>query len=188
MDERQNQSTISRRNMLRALGAAACAASMPNSALGTPAQQEAPATHNWMLVGSQTAFLSHLPMFQKLNPAGTDYLTPHRFQVILQASFAGRSGDLGSLYFADRRSHPDIKMFTVSPAAEFVLPRIAAPSPLKSFQGTVLRGHLERGGKPIRGLQKVAVNIQQIVHFHKFDPAAQAPSALEYLLFGRGPD
>jgi hypothetical protein len=95
---------------------------------------------------------------------------------------------LGTLYFADRRSHPDIKMFTVSPATPFVLPRVAAPSPLTSFQGTVLRGHLERGGKPIRGLQNIAVNIRKIVHFHKFDPAAQAPSSLEYLLFGRGPE
>jgi len=186
MDERQNQSTISRRNMLRALGAAACAASMPNSALGTPAQQEAPATHNWMLVGSQTAFLSHLPMFEKLNPAGTDYLTPHRFQVILQASFTSRGSDVSPLYFADRRDHTNVKMFTVSPAKDFVLAQVISSPPLKSFQSTVFRGHLDRGGQPIRGLQNVAVNIQKIVHFHKFDPTAQAPRALEYLLFGRG--
>jgi len=77
-------------------------------------------------------------------------------------------------------------MFTVSPAKNFVLPQVVAAPPLKSFQGTVFRGHLERGGQPVRGLQDVAVNISKIVHFHKFDPTAQAPRALEYLLFGRG--
>ena len=155
MDNKQNQSTLSRRAMLRTLGAAACAASMPSSALGSPAPQEAPATHNWMLVGSQTAFLSHLPMFEKLNPAGTDYLTPHRFQVILQASFTSRGSDVSPLYFADRRDHKNVKMFTVSPSKDFVLAQVVSSPPLKSFQATVFRGHLERGGQPIRGLQNV---------------------------------
>lgn len=177
---------ISRRHLLHALAVAAYSTSQPNTARGQPAAKEAPATHNWMLVGSQTAFLSHLPMFEQLNSDGTDYLTPHRFQVILQATFNNRGKDVGQLYFADRRSHPEIKMFTVSPAKDFVLPQIAAPPRLTSFQGTILRGHLERGGKPIPGLENVAVKIQKVVHFHKFDPAAQAPRTLEYLLFGRG--
>ena len=148
MDDKQIKSTLSRRAMLRTLGAAAYAASMPDSILGGPAQQEAPATHNWMLVGSQTAFLSHLPMFEKLNPAGTDYLTPHRFQVILQASFTSRGSDVSPLYFTDRQNHASVKMFTVSPAKDFVLPQVIAAPPLKSFPGTVFRGHLERGGQP----------------------------------------
>jgi len=78
MYDKQIKSTVSRRAMLRTFGAAAYVASLPDAILGRPAQQEPPATHNWMLVGRQTAFLSHLPMFEKLNPAGTDYLTPHR--------------------------------------------------------------------------------------------------------------
>ena len=68
----------------------------------------------------------------------------------------------------------------------FVLPQVAAPTPLTSFQGNVFRGHLERRGQRITGLQDVAVNIQRVVHFHKFDPAATPPAAQEYLLFGRG--
>jgi hypothetical protein len=187
MDNKRNQPTLSRRAVLRTLGTAACAASIPSSILGSPApQEEAPATHNWMLVGSQTAFLSHLPMFEKLNSAGTDYLTPHRFQVILQASFTSRGSDVSPLYFTDRRAHKNVKMFTVSPAKDFVLAQVVSAPPLKSFPATVFRGHLERGGQPIRGLQDVAVNIQKIVHFHKFDPTAQKPPTLEYLLFGRG--
>jgi hypothetical protein len=139
-----------------------------------------------MLVGSQTAFLSHLPMFEELNATGTDYLTPHRFQVILCASFTASDKNIDSLYFADRLKNPDVKMFTVTPGTPFVLPRVAAPSSLKSFQGTVFRGHLERGGVSVVGLQNVAVNIQSVVHFRKFDPAVEAPAALAYLLFGGG--
>ena len=30
------------------------------------------------------------------------------------------------------------------------------------------------------------MNIRRVVHFHKFDPAAAAPAALGYLLFGSG--
>jgi hypothetical protein len=139
-----------------------------------------------MLVGAQTAFLSHLPMFDRLNPKGTDYVTPHRFQVILQAAFAAGGQDASPLYFAERLKNPDVKMFTVEPADLFVLPQIAAKPPITSFPGKVFRGHLERGGKPISGLENVAVNIQSVVHFHKFDPKVAAPTSLEYLLFGKG--
>lgn len=186
MDDKQSGLAVSRRGLLRALAVTACSTARPNFAQGDPASDEAPAVHNWMVLGSQTVFLSHLPMFERLNHAGTEYVTPHRFQVILQATFNGRGRDLAALYFADRRSNPNVKMFSVNPTTPFVLPRVTAPSPLTSFQATVFRGHLERGGEPIRGLQDVAVSIQKVVHFHKFDPAAQAPASLEYLLFGRG--
>jgi hypothetical protein len=187
MKDNQSRLVISRRELLQALSVTAWSAYWPSSARGEPAPQEdAPALHNWMLVGSQTAFLSHLPMFEKLNAVRTEYQTPHRFQVILEGSFSSSGKDVGSLYFAERRSHPDVKMFTVRPDRLFVLPRVAASSPLTSFPATVFRGHLERDGKPVSGLQNVTVNIKKIVHFHKFDPAVQAPRTLEYFLFGRG--
>jgi hypothetical protein len=186
MNDKPNVQAISRRGMLSALAAAAFTTSQSKSARGAPSPEEAPATHKWMLVGSQTAFLSHLPMFEMLNAAKTEYMTPHRYQVILQASFNSGGKDVTPLYSADRQSHPEVKMFTVVPEALFALPQFAAPSPLTSFQATVFRGHEERGGKPIKGLQSIAVNIQKVVHFQKFDPAAKPPSALEYFLFGRG--
>lgn len=162
MSHRQQEQDISRRALL---GRIALAGSiLPNLTYGAPAPKEGPAVHNWMLVGGQTAFLSHLPMFEQLNPAGTDYLTPHRFQVILRAAFAVGGRDASPLYFADRAKNPDVKMFTVKPAKPFVLPQTTTPPLLTSFQGTVFRGHLERDGKPVSGLEKVAVNIQNVVH------------------------
>lgn len=177
---------ISRREFVwNSLAVVACSTFRASAQL-TPFSEEAPATHNWMLVGSHTAFLSHLPMFDHLNEDGTDYVTPHRFQVILQASFESRRSDVTNLYFADRQSHPATKMFTVSPTDDFVLPRLAATPPLSSFKATVFQGHLERSGRPIPGLEDVKIKVQRVVHFHKFDSKAQAPDTLEYLLFGRG--
>ena len=56
MNEKTNVPAISRRGMLSALAAAAYTASQSKSARGAPPPEEAPATHNWMLVGSQTAY------------------------------------------------------------------------------------------------------------------------------------
>src|SRR5437764_6564841 len=113
MSKRQYEQDISRRALLG--GMALAGSVLPNLAYSAAGPKEGPAVHNWMLVGSQTAFLSHLPMFERLNSAGTDYLTPHRFQVILQAAFAIGGHDVSSLYFADRAKNPDVKMFTVKP-------------------------------------------------------------------------
>src|SRR4051794_1835020 len=111
---------LSRRDSLRVLTLTACSASLRGT-LRAAAGGEPVATHNWMLLGGQTAFLSHLPMFDGLNSDETEYTTPHRFQVILQVSFGSRSKPLDSLYFADRRSNPAVAMFTVKPSREFIL-------------------------------------------------------------------
>ena len=178
------QQKMSRRTLFGAMALAGSV--LPNLARGAAEPKEEPGVHNWMLVGGQTAFLSHLPMFDHLNPTGTDYLTPHRFQVILRAGFTVAGRDASSMYFADRTKNTGVKIFTVQPAKPFVLPQVAAAPALTSFAGTVFRGHLERGGKPVSGLEKVTVNIQSVIHFHKFDPKAAAPQSLEYLLFGNG--
>lgn len=163
-----------------------CCAFRTSGQAAPPPKADAPATHNWMLVGSQTAFLSHLPMFDHLNESGSEYVTPHRYQVILQASFKRGTTDVTEIYFVDREKHQATKMFTVSPTRDFVLPDLAANQSITSFDGTVFRGHLERGGKPISKLDNVAVTVDRVVHFHKFDPTAKAPDTLEYFIFGRG--
>jgi hypothetical protein len=179
--------TISRRQFVGSgLAFAGCSVFRTSGQAAPPPKRDAPATHNWMLVGGQTAFLSHLPMFDHLNESGSEYVTPHRYQVILQASFKRDTTDSTGIYFADRKNHPATKMFTVSPTQDFVLPDVAANQPLTSFTGTVFRGHLERGGKPISKLDDVTVTADRVIHFHKFDPAVNAPDALEYFVFGRG--
>lgn len=37
-------------------------------------------------------------------------------------------------------------------------------------------------------LENVQVSIKRVIHFRQFDPKAQTPTQLEYLLFGKGPE
>jgi hypothetical protein len=155
-------------------------------------------THNMLVVGEQTVYLSHLPMFQGMNDDGIDYGSPHRYQVILEATFSGASGNLTQAYSADRKSHPTERMYTLNPAL-FVLPDLEpSGKALPTFRGnTVFRGHLERGGKPIIGFLEsfpknpppggvFDVNVTNVVHFHKFVPCTPRPAELPYILFGKG--
>ena len=157
---------------------------------------DAPNTHNMMVVGTKTVYLSHLPMFDAVNGDGTDFTSPHRRQVILEATFTRRGQDLTQSYLKDRLRNPQERMYTLKPS-EFVLGRVDPNGEaLKKFRGKGLfRGHLERGGCVILGTPEddpadgsFDVNVRNVVHFHKFDPQGAKPAHLEYLLFGKGPE
>src|SRR3989442_4313197 len=150
---------------------------------------------NMMVVGMKTAYISPLPMFDGLNKDGTDCTSPHRRQVIMEATFTQGKRNMTDIYFKDRLTHPAVKMYTLKPA-DFVLGRVDPNGmALRTFRGLGLfRGHLERpghrtiigvaGDEPAEGV--FDVNVKKVVHFHKFDPNATKPTVLEYLLFGKG--
>jgi hypothetical protein len=161
-----------------------------------PAQQnreltesDPPATHNMLVVGEVTVFLSHLPMFDGLSEDKSDYTSMHRYQVILEARFIRNRKDVTNIYTKDREANPGIKMYTLQPA-RFVLARLFAQNAgtpaLKSFRATIFRDHLERNGETIEGLEDVVVNVNKVVHARKFDPSQDKPPQLEYFLFGKG--
>jgi len=162
-------------------------------AAGLP-KEDRPNTHNMMIVGEKTLYLSHLPMFVREGAPPT-FDSPHRFQVILEATFSDGTRDLTRDYFSDRAKNPSVKMYTLNPAL-FVLSRLNPSGvALKKFRGnTVFRGHLERDGEPFIGFTGdrppaggvFDVNVKRVVHFHQFDPKASKPERLEYLLFGKG--
>ena len=147
---------------------------------GNPPQNLDCGTHNMMVVGEETVFLSHLPMFH----------SEHRFQVILEATFRRKEEALDRIYTEDRRSHSRVKMYTISPADQFVLSRLFAPDAQPAirdaFQGTVFRGHLERGGKPISGLEDTEVRVTRVVYAKELRPDDPKAKKLEYILFGKG--
>lgn len=161
-----------------------------------PAQQnrgleesDPPSTHNMLVVGGKTVFLSHLPMFDDLSEDKSDYTSMHRYQVILEARFIRNRKDVTNIYTKDREANAGIKMYTLQPA-RFVLARLftrntGAPA-LKSFRATIFRDHLERNGETIQGLEDVVVNVNKVVHARKFDPSQDKPPQLEYFLFGKG--
>ena len=134
--------------------------------------------------------LSHLPMFSALNTDKTDYTSPHRYQLILEVRFIREGKDVTDIYTKDRQSNGETKMYTLEPAPAFVLSKLFTPDTrnpeLSSFRATVFRGHLERGGKNIQGLEDVVVDVKKVVHAHKFEPSEAKPEKLQYLLFGTG--
>jgi hypothetical protein len=135
-------------------------------------------THNMMLVGEETAYLSHLPMFH----------AEHRFQVILEATFEGGGESLDRVYIKDRKNHRETRMYTVEPSDLFVLSRLfAEPEASRTaFLGTVFHGHLERGGEPIKDLQKINVRVARIIYARELQPKANKSDELHYILFGKG--
>jgi hypothetical protein len=143
-----------------------------------------------LVVGNETVFLSHLPMFKGLNEQATDYTSPHRYQVILEVNFTGNGKDVTDIYTKDRQGSPGTKMYTLNPEplilARLFTPDVQNPA-LGSFKATVIHGHLER--KPhhvIGGLEDVVVTVKKVVHAQKFDPGATKPEKLRYFLFGKG--
>jgi hypothetical protein len=170
------------RRFLVGVGPAAMAVALALCWGGPPGMAHAAdeaATHNMLVVGEETVYLSHLPMFQ----ARPKPPMLHRYQVILQVTLAEQER-----YVKDRREHPTTKIYMLEPEL-FVLPDLVSTdpkrTPLRSLRATVVRGHLERPGKvPI--LQNVEVSVQRVTHFRQFDPKAKKPARLEYLLFGKG--
>jgi hypothetical protein len=162
------------------------------TASGAHAVEDHPATHNMLVVGTETAFLSHLPMFGGITKTGTDYTSPHRYQVILQATFHRLSVqrrdsglDVTSAYTNDRKSNPGVKMYTLNPE-DFVLSRVFTPvgePALRSFKATLFRGHLERGGEPIRE-NPIMVHVEKVAYAKKFGPSDKGIQKLSYVLFG----
>lgn len=149
-----------------------------------------PATHGMLVIGEDSVYLMHLPMFQNPEALKSDppRIMPHRYQAILQATFTKPgSQDPQGAYAKDRRQHPDVRIYTIKPA-EFVLPELVAAEPRKTFTAAVFRQHFEDEDRPdaVEILNGVGVNVERVVHFQEFDPAAKKPERLEYLLFGRG--
>jgi hypothetical protein len=136
-----------------------------------------------LVIGEKTVFLSHLPMFGSNDPAKRNF-SPHRFQVLLEATFTDGNRNVQEAYAEDRRKHPNVKMYTLHPEA-FVLAQLAAPNRLSGFKGTVFRGHFERPGRE-KIFGEIVVDVKKAIHFREFDPKAMKPSHLEYLVFGKG--
>jgi hypothetical protein len=149
---------------------------------------DGPTGHNMMVVGQKTVYLSHLPMFDKLNPQKTQFATPHRFQVLLEASLTGPSSKPDDTYFKDRAANPTVRMYTLSPEP-FVLSTLFLPTietaTRRSFKAGMFRGHLERTGSA-NILQNVTVTVRRVIHAHEFGVKDVRPAQLEYVLFGKG--
>ncbi|GAA3688329.1 hypothetical protein GCM10023081_27070 [Arthrobacter ginkgonis] len=128
--------------------------------------------HGMLLFGEGALYLSHLPMFQR----------PHNFQVILEVGFDEAAGEVLS---ADRESGGQ-GLYTFEPE-EFHITELdpGGDGPERSsIEGTIYRGHFERGGLPIA---RAVAEVRNVVYFKKLDVGAGhvADQDLAYLCFGR---
>src|SRR4051794_3239039 len=134
------------------------------------------AVHNMALVGGQRVFLSHLPMF----------MSPHDAQVIVEARFVKNGKNADALYFADHASHPSLSFYTVQPES-FAIQELFQTGPAQplrtTFNATVFRGHLEKGGTTVDPLTDIEVQVTRVVHAHGFAGDTKSPT-LTYILFG----
>lgn len=129
-----------------------------------PGQADTMGVHGMLLFGDSVLYLSHLPMFAN----------PHNFQVLLEVGF--EDGVREAL------TGDDLYTFVPEP---FAIVELAAEPARTSMEGTIFRGHFERGGQPIG--DPVVADVQRVVHFRELDSdAARAEDReLAYLCFGR---
>ncbi|MEP7304839.1 MAG: hypothetical protein ABJA98_04905 [Acidobacteriota bacterium] len=174
---------VPRRAFLKATAGAAIGAGVWTTATSAMRLQMAmtgdrPAAHGMLVVGEQSVYLSHLPIFG----------TPHDYQLILEATFTKTGATPQADYFNDRK-RTGKKIYTLEPE-RFVLTDLAAATPRRSFKANIYRDHFERF-KTERAKEAaligegVDVTVTRVIHFHKFDPKAAPLAALEYLLFGK---
>jgi hypothetical protein len=186
MNEAQKDK-VQRRHFLKtstaaALGLAFVGDNLSAIAGGSPqTRTPLPAVHNMLIIGMKTIFLYHLPMFSY---KGFD--SPHRYQVIIEATFRAEGRDLQTTYFADRDRNKGFSFYTLNPE-KFVLTELRDGS-RKSFKGTIFRGHLEKPSGTrieLNGVKEVEVDVQKLIYFKELIPNARTSlRQIEYILFG----
>lgn len=127
-----------------------------------------PSIHGMLMVGVNSIYLSHLPMFH----------APHDYQVIIEVSLDGQ-GDPTQKYKEDRLISKE-NIYTLVPDNVFILPEKIQNK--ESFAATIYRGHFERGGIPI--IKNVKVNINNVIYFKKFEKKLIIPIEHKVIIFG----
>src|SRR5947207_14080138 len=101
-------------------------------------QEKKPAIglHGMLIVGEETIYVSHLPM----------WMTPHNFQVILEVTFRGP--DQPQARYVEDRKTTGTRLYTLNPLKQWDIRGLAPAGPQRlpsraSFQATIWRNHFE---------------------------------------------
>ncbi|MCM1565349.1 MAG: hypothetical protein NC238_05270 [Dehalobacter sp.] len=140
------------------------------------------ATHGQLIFGTESIYLSHLPMFMFDVESH-----PHNYQVIMEVDLPDDGTNSKANYISDRKDHQDTRIYTLAPERFSMVDLISndTDKPIRSFKGDIYREHFERPGKT-NIISNATFNVKNIIYSHKFDPNAENLKSLEYLLFGRG--
>ena len=150
----------------------------------TEAKEPAIGLHGMLIVGQETIYVSHLPM----------WMTPHNFQVILEVTFRG-SGQPQDRYVEDRKT-TGTRLYTLQPREQWDIRELAPAGPQhlpgrSSFRATLWRNHFEshpvtHPGQRFMIAHNTEVQVENVVCFQELDPQGPGLQDLEYLLFGKG--
>lgn len=130
--------------------------------------------HGMLLFGEDPLYVSHLPMYE----------CPHNVQFVGEI---GVDAEVLDLLRADRARHGDgLYTFDPVPFPIAELERRDGVAARNGFEGTLVRGHFERGGTPIA--TGVHVDVHRVVSYRLLDVDAKPEPGreLSYLCFGRG--
>jgi hypothetical protein len=146
----------------------------PNPMPGMDMSADMPSMHGMFMFGSDAVFLSHMPMFTS---------GPHMYQVVLRVSLPA---DATQLYRQQQAAHPQAVRNLQNSEDLFVLPDLQNGTRTQ-FKADLFPDYTNDGGGQTVGdpfLSGVPVQVEQVVHFHRFDPTQPRPTQLRYLLFG----
>lgn len=132
---------------------------------------EHPAVHGMLVFGTDTIYLSHLPMF----------MPPHERQLILEVRFQG-PGDPAGVYRRDRAQSGE-KIYTWVPRSFVLTDLVNAGAGAARMQGAIVRGHFERRGTAITG-DDVQCDVVKVIHSQLLSAKGPHDAQLKYLMFG----
>jgi hypothetical protein len=151
---------------------------MADAADGTPTSPivDQPGYHGYFMFGTDTLYLSHMPMFT---------MERHMYQVVLRATLPS---DVMQEYQAGRRAGPTVP-FNLSNSQDdaYALPELKSGR-RTSFKADIYKEYSNADAVPVDPpfAKEVPVQIEQIVHFRHFNFEIPRPEHLTYLLFGSG--
>ena len=120
-------------------------------------------THNMLLVGDQSIYASHLPMFTR---------TIHRYQAVFEVNL----NEEGNEIYQRDRAQSGSELYSFSPRKTFTMPALKVGD---AFPAVLFRGHLEQSGVL---LGQVEITIKRVIHFHRFDESLIRPGDLTYFV------
>ncbi|WP_127534457.1 hypothetical protein [Paenibacillus kobensis] len=132
-----------------------------------------PDIHGFVMLGRNTLFLEHLPMFNMEN---------HEYQCILEASIPPEAMQACN---QQRDQSPTIPLVLANLSSDlFTLPDVASGR-RTSFEAEIVIWETDNPDTNPRLIPQVTVTVRRIVHDRHFNALFQRPSMLTYLLFGR---
>jgi hypothetical protein len=157
---------------------------MPAPDQGTKAERPAVGHHGMLIVGEETIYVSHLPMWMR----------PHNFQVILEVTFKGPHQP--QVHYVKDRETTGTRLYTLNPREAWDIRELAPTGPQhlpsrSSFRATIWRNHFEdhpvtHPGQRFRIAPDAEVHVENVVYFQELHPQGPGLQDLEYLLFGKG--